>query len=372
MTAPRPFPLYPKKPHKHSGGARIKIAGKIYYLGKHGSDKSYREYERLRLEHASKGVIAFPTAAGDTVNALVAAWLHADPRGKNHPEVERVVRACVPLCRMFGETQANEFRAVRLRALQDTMATQSWMTKEEKAKCGPWSRGYVNKNIQRVVSVFRWGESSERVPAGTTEHLKTVPMLKANDKRVKSLPPRAPVDWESQVQPCLPFLPPQVAAMVQVQYHAGLRPSEVCSMRRSEIERHEVHDVWLYRPGSHKNAHRGIGLVKVLGPQAQAAALPWLMAADPDGYVFPPMKRRYSACYHVEGYGRAIARACIAAKVKHWSAYQLRHACRLRVTREFSLDAARAVLGHSTVTMSAQYAAGVDIETASKVARKIG
>jgi integrase len=366
------FPVYPARPHK-SGLARITIAGKDYYLGRHGSPASYAEYARLADLHARQQPIEpklTQMSTRATVEGLVAAWLRADPRGADHQEVIAILRACVPLVRLFGQTRADEFTARRLSALQDAMATCSWMTPEERERLGDWSRGYVNAQLKRLLRVFRWGEAQGHCSPGTWEHLKTVPPLKANDRRVRTTAPVRPVEWEVVVR-TLPFLSPVVAAMVTVQYHAAMRPQDVCTMHKSEIREDELPGVWTYRPGTHKNLHRGHLLVKVLGPKAQAALLPWYAVAT--GYIFPTHKKRYArGHYTVEGYGRAVTRACELAKVERWSPMQLRHAARLMATRAGGLDAARALLGHSSMSMSAHYAAGVDLATAAEVARKIG
>jgi len=46
------FPPYPKNPHA-SGQARITIRGKVYYLGRHGTPDSHREYN-LAGQHNSR------------------------------------------------------------------------------------------------------------------------------------------------------------------------------------------------------------------------------------------------------------------------------------------------------------------------------
>ena len=374
MPAPRPFPPYPKRPLKHSGGARIKIRQRSYYLGKHGTESSYREYERLRAEHAT-GMAApsLPDAAGLTVDELVAAWLAAEPRGKDHPQVQRICRACVPLSRLFGLTRANEFRANRLRGVQEALISQSWMTPEEAEKLGDWSRGYINRNIQRIVLVFRWAESTELIPMGIAEHLRTVPMLRANDRRVRSIPPRKPVDWETQVKPCLPFLAPVVKAMVIVQFHAAMRPSEVCHVKRREVDQASVEGVWLYRPSQHKGTWREDELVKVIGPVAQRAMAPWLMAAETDDFVFPPAKRRNGAkCYQENGYAQAVRRAIRQAGVEPWCLYQLRHSAAHAAEIVGGLEGAAAMLGQRSLETTKIYASKQRLDLAIATAKKIG
>lgn len=372
MNAPIPFPRYPRKLDK-AGRLRIKIAGRHYYLPKPlGSLESIAEYERLRLEHAL-GKIATPKAATSkqplTISALIAARLADDPRGQADKEVRAIARACTPLAALFGDTLAAEFTTLRLRALQDAMIAGTWTADA----IDRWSRTYINVQIGRVCRLFRWAETEGHVQPGTWGHLRTLPPIKRNDRRCHHTAPRLPVDWETQVLPCFKFMAPQVEAMVKVQLFGGMRPGEVCTMRRCEIDQAGPQGTWLYRPGQHKGSHRGHALVKVLGPQGQTALAPWLMAAEPEGFVFPPCKNRYRrGHYTVEGYGRAITRAIEAAGVAPWSAYCLRHLGKQLATREFGLDHARAFLGQLSLGATAGYAAMIDLRTAAEVARKIG
>lgn len=373
MAAPRPFPKYPPKPMMPSGRARIRIRGKTYYLGKHGSPESHREYERLRAEHAL-GKFDSPAPAhqvGETVDVLIAAFLLADPRGLSDREVQRIAVACQPLSRLFGLTRANEFRANRLRTVQDAMVSQAWMTPEERDKRGPWSRKYINKNIERLLRVFKWGESTERLPMGTYQHLLTVPALKIQDRRVHDAAPREPVDWMAQVEPCLKHMAPVVKAMVTVQYHGGLRPEEVCFMRRNEVD--TSGDVWLYTPEKHKGKWRGHDLVKALGPACQRALGSWLIAAEPGGFVFQPAKRRNGADRYTEsGYFQAVRRAVKKAGVKHWFVYQLRHAAGHAAEQAMGLAGAAAFLGHHSLETTKIYTDKQRIALAIETARRIG
>jgi integrase len=67
-------------------------------------------------------------------------------------------------------------------------------------------------------------------------------------------------------------------------------------------------------------------------------------------------KVKPGAVYNVDAYRRAITRACEGAGIKHWHPNQLRHLAATNLRREFGLEVARAVLGHSTVAMTEVYA----------------
>lgn len=375
MRAPRPFPEYPRKLDK-AGRLRIKCAGRHYYLPKPiGSPASIAEYERLRLEHAAghlQSAPHLPSTVGLTISELIADFLRADPRGTCDKEVIAIGRACVPLERLFGATQAGEFTSLRLKALQDAMASGAWMTDGERDG-RPWGRKYCNLQLARVLRVFRWAESRELVPEGRWGHLKALPPLKRNDRRVADTAPRRPVDYEQHIRPILVHLPPPVRVMVLLQYHAGMRPSEVCSMKRSEVDQASVAGIWLYVPERHKGTWRGDDLVKTLGPICQRELLPWLMATEPSGYIFVPHKRRLGQPHYTAGgYFQAVQRACLAAGVEHFSPYQIRHAMARDARRLGGLDKARAFLGQRSIGAASKYSSEQDLEAAIELAKKIG
>lgn len=60
--------------------------------------------------------------------------------------------------------------------------------------------------------------------------------------------------------------------------------------------------------------------------------------------------------YDSRSYHHAVVRACERAGVPCWHPHQLRHSAATRLRREFGLDAARAVLGHSSTAVTELYA----------------
>jgi integrase len=171
--------------------------------------------------------------------------------------------------------------------------------------------------------------------------------------------------------------------MVQLQRLTAMRPGEVCLMRTRDVE--TSGPVWVYRPESHKTEHHGRDRLIYLGPQAQDILRPFVRP-DPTAYVFSPIEAtaerraamrtsRKSAVqpsqqnrrkskprkspgerYDTDSYRRAIAYGCLRADVPKWHPHQLRHNAATRLRREFGLDTARAVLGHSSTAVTEIYA----------------
>jgi len=82
-------------------------------------------------------------------------------------------------------------------------------------------------------------------------------------------------------------------------------------------------------------------------------------------------KRKPGEKYNTNSYRKAIHRACDKAGVKRWSPNRLRHAAATEVRREFGLEAAQILLGHSNADVTQIYAER-DLTKALEIARKIG
>jgi hypothetical protein len=95
----------------------------------------------------------------------------------------------------------------------------------------------------------------------------------------------------------------------------------------------------------------------------------------PDAYLFGPSRLRPGGCgcYSDRSYGHAVRVSADACGLpKTWCAYSGRHA-RARLVREQAGDeAARAVLGHRTLSMTLHYGAGTDAATALATQKRLG
>lgn len=231
---------------------------------------------------------------------------------------------------------------------------------------------------------------------------------------VRESEPIRPVP-EQFVYATLPFMPPAVATMVQLQLLTGCRPGEVCIMRTCDLE--TAGRVWIYRPQNHKTAHFGHERTIFLGPRAQELLKPWLRT-ELESFLFSPLKseearnarrkenrkspmtpsqnrrcrtrnrsRPWTDHYTSQSFARAIARACEKAEraahtespsipkdqtlVPTWTPNQLRHTRATQLRREHGLELTKLVLGHRTIETSLIYAER-DLEAASAVMAKIG
>jgi integrase len=283
--------------HKRSGRGYVTLDGRQCWLpGLHGSAESRAGYDRLLAEWLQGGrtlPAAQTSVTGHTVSVVALAfWRHAQAHyvradGSPTGEAENYRHALRALRRLYGDTSAAAFGPKQLKVLRSTMTTDRRevdpTTGATSAKPG-WSRTYANRQVKRVQQVFRWAASEELVPAAVAAALGMVAGVRRGSAGVRETDPVGPVPDEA-VDATLPFLPPPVRAMVQLQRLAGTRGGELFALRACDLD--TTGPVWKYRPSSHKTAHHGKGRVVRFGPQAQDVLRPFLRP-DLQGYLFRP------------------------------------------------------------------------------------
>jgi integrase len=412
----------PKQPsychHKKSGRAYVTIDGKQVYLGAHGSEESYREYDRAVGEYLARRGAApirpmgqLPT--GLTVSMLLAAfWAFAEieypsaphapgkrPSGElgNYWDVLKVLK------RLYGPTPAAKFDCTCLEAVREDMI---------KAGC---CRNYVNRQASRVRRIFKWGASKKLVEANVWSELRTLDPIRRGRGGVRETKAVKCVSDEL-VEATRPFLGRHVRAMVDLQLETGARPGELCAMCTGDID--TTREVWIYRPRTHKNAHRGHAREIRFGPKARAILAPFLKH-DLTAHVFNPaeseadrhqkaQRRRRRAPgdhYDVASYRRAITRACrrafpapgLLSRPKgatraqwlasltpeqqrelraweadhHWHPHQLRHNFGTKIFRKHGEDVALVLLGDKSAKMIDVYCER-DTAAAERVIAQVG
>ncbi len=193
--------------------------------------------------------------------------------------MDNIRLALRPLRKLYGHTPASAFDSLALEALRAQMVKDG--------RC----RNRVNKDVARIKRMFRWGAAKKLVPLTAHQSLATVEGLRAGRSDARETAPVRPVP-QSTVDATLPFLTPQVTAMVRLQLLTGMRPGEVAVMRGMDLEMGGK--VWVYRPGSdqgphgaHKTAYRGQHRQVLIGPRAQEVLRPWLRLNIAE-YLFQP------------------------------------------------------------------------------------
>ena len=221
----------PPKMGNNGGTAFVRINGKRVYLGKFGSAEAAQNYARCVAEWAISNtdpVQASLPIGRITIDSLAIAFLdYAQKHDNSHYACIRI--AVKVLLQLYSGTTVDSFTPKCLAAVQHQL------TQHIGAKGKPFSRQYCNELIRRIRRMFRWGVAQELVPAAITDALKYIPPLRQGRTTAPESSPRVDVPNEV-VDATLPYLLPTVAAMVQVQRWATMRPSEVCRMRVGDID----------------------------------------------------------------------------------------------------------------------------------------
>ena len=89
-------------------------------------------------------------------------WKHAQthyrkPDGTPSDEIGNYRIALRPLVSLYGSAQAGRFGPKALKAVRQRMIGSGN------------SRGYINKNVQRIKSLFKWAVADELIPRNRTE-----------------------------------------------------------------------------------------------------------------------------------------------------------------------------------------------------------
>jgi integrase len=223
-------------------------------------------------------------------------------------------------------------------------------------------------------------------------------------KVVKSLPIGYPGTFDNDerepvpddvIRQTLPFMPPTLRAMVQLQRILGMRPNEIFKMRVGDIDQSRGNGLWYYVPGSYKTSRYVGKIIFPLGAPEQKLIAPYLIGKKMDGAIFSPRtamaernaERRanrktkitpsqaarnaeraakpsyYAEFYNRDSYRNAVEHAITKGnkvlpedqKIPHWTPYLLRHSAATDIEAEIGLDEAQAQLGHKTANMTRRY-----------------
>lgn len=395
--------------HKATGKGYAVIDGRTIYFGTYGEDSTEQNYHRYIAEWLAGEKEADTPQNEITIAEVIAYyWQHVKryyvrADGSATHEQNNIRQAMRPLRELYGCTHAVDFGPRALKTVRQEMVARGWC------------RTNINKMVGRIKRMFRWAAEQEMLPGSIYQNLRTVPGLKRGRSEAKESKPVKPVNSE-YVNAIKPYVSQQVWAMVQLQQLTGARSGEIVIIRPMDID--TSGKVWTYIPATHKTAHQGKERVIFFGPKAQAVLRPWLVNRARDEYLFSPaeaeverrressLNRKTRQCwgnrpgtniklhpqrkagqhYTTVSYGKSIAKAIKKAyrpegmsdqefrtwkPKEHWHPHQLRHNAATYLRKEFGLEAARIILGHTSPVVTEIYAE-IDHEKAVEVIGKVG
>ena len=221
--------------HKASGRAFVRIEGKMYYLGKYGSQISRQEYDRIIGEFITNGRQDLAPQNEILVENLIARFLEHMERNLHysHSYKKQMAGMLTLLNNLYGKQPVSHFDRASLKAIRQQFV--------DKGLCRATINGYVGK----IRKLFDWGCDEEIIPADIALALRTVRSLEWGRTAAIDYNPIEPIE-DAIVEKTLPHLTPVYRDMVQVQRLIGGRPQDVRNMRFCDID--TSNDIWKYTP----------------------------------------------------------------------------------------------------------------------------
>ena len=254
--------------------------GKRVYHGVAGTPEANRNYNRfihnltkdpnLPVPDIEASVGANAGSGRVLVAELCDAFLKYAVKAKSPSDYSNYKTACVGLLR-YSHLPTAEFDAFLLLQIQGEFVETGY------------ARTHCNRLVNFCVHIFKWGEVRRLVPPGKNGQLQVVEPLRNGEARETE--ERIEVADEV-VERTLPYLLPVYRAFVRILRATGARPSEICRMKVSDIDRKDP-ATWVYKPKHHKTARSGKRRIIAFGREEQAILLPYLNK-KPDAAVFSP------------------------------------------------------------------------------------
>ena len=325
-------------------------------LAEQAAARYWEEHTRSAARHEPSGA---------TVEQLCAAWdAHCQEYYKGSTTSMNAIADVRMFREMYGHAAVAELTHADMLQLRDALVRSGV------------SRTTVNIRLWRTKFMLAWALDEALIPAVVKAELTQVRGIKRGRTAAPERQPVRPVD-DATIAATLEYMMPNTADMVRVHRLTGMRPCEMCALRWSHIDRSRTPWVYHVPPEANKNEWRGeLGQPRVvcIGPKAreilerhQGADIPFspmrsmaeYIAAHAAAAAHPlseaaKEKRRAAHVPRVLGerwttdaYTKTIRAACEKAGITPWGANRLRHAFGTEVRRQFGLDAAKAVLGHT-------------------------
>ncbi|QEF97732.1 site-specific tyrosine recombinase XerC [Stieleria maiorica] len=367
----RPKTARPAYRYHISGQAIVTFNGRDFYLGEFNSPQSNARYLELLSIYQASGLRMpddVPTHQQDTpitVGQLIGEW-------KEHVSGRSDLVRYKPLLDIFEleytTVPVAEFGPRKLKEVRDTLLSD-----------GNQSRKWINEQIRAACRIFKHGVSVELIEFDVYNKLTTLEPLKRGHTTAREQEPRQPVPL-ADIAATVAELTPVLAAMVRIQLATGMRSGELCRIRPCDID--QSGPEWIYRQSDHKTSHHGVKkAVPIVGYARQI--LTDYMNRHPESYCFSPTesdewhrsmrrnkritplkyeKREFAydqkknRFYNSNSYRQSIQRAAKRAGVTKWTPAQIRHTTATEIRAAIGLEAASALLGHTTIGMTEHYA----------------
>jgi len=403
--------------HKQSQRCYGTFNGQMVWFGARSDPATQERFDAHLAQWLARG--RKPEEPHDdsiSVKSVVARYLrHLEEK---HDEIwlrnngNRLTQSLKPLLRLQGTEPATAFSPLKLKAVRQDMIASDRLCRSE-----------INARVQIIRQVFRWAVSEELIPPLISHGLNTIVHLRPGEYGVREGRVRGPVA-EDVVFETMKHLHPVAAALVELLWLTGARPSEIFNLCPEDIDRSGM--VWIATLRKHKTAKMGKIREIGFGPRSQRVLQRYLdrVPLPPaDRPIFSPAlamtehqllrrEARQSRVWnsHVQRYEREAARrkttdygdrytaATLRTTIRravaranrgrqeanearperespmlpHWTPYQLRHAALTRIRAARGIEAAKAIGGHSNTIVTEGYSRQAERELARQIAGELG
>lgn len=402
-----------------TGAARVKMGGRDITLGPWGSREAQARYDAALAEWLGEGrrwTSRLPMSTWGDLARLYEEYAKGYYRkhGRQTASFTTVIR----VCQLLFWSGLNETPLAEVGPRQISLWQEYLLNDPEER----WARSTINNYTRVLFDMFRWAVSQERFDAERYTAIKTVRLLRKGrsmaagmkvareGRRVLPVP-------QGQLDAVLAEAVPSVKAMIELQLVTGMRPGELCAMRKRDLRPTRSPEVWAYVVAgtANKTDHHDIERVVYIGPKGMKILQPYLDRVQPDDPVFSPrrtaeeyLERRRASrkskrwpshdlakrtkkrrrkgiggrddgeIYNVTAYRRAITRTCERIckdlpeeKRWTWHPHQLRHNAATYITEHESIEVAQLLLGHSTIATTMRYLKVAE-DRATAAALKLG
>lgn len=357
---PKNRPAFKTQTVKGSHYAYTRVDGRRLSLGRAGSPEALSKYQRIVAEwDASETERGLAEPSRLTVAELAERFVDFQRQRVEDGEINRMnaylasyaATALVENAE-HANTPVNRFGPKALRAIQRRLAKtpvkQSAGCFRDHSDPPCLSRSEVNRRMNTIRQMFRWGVSEELVPTTVLQSLEAVSGLRVSEGRETS--PRIPADPRAvgaTVTALQQAGSEHIANIILLIRWTGCRPSEVCGLTASEVC--ETLDglelrIQAHKTMKHTNADRVVSLNQEAA-QIVREALGQGRSIDPSRHLFTndagkPITQ--------SGLYQAVKRSAKVAGVAHWTPYQLRHLAAIEMLEAGASEAeAAAAIGHT-------------------------
>lgn len=301
-----------------TGQGYVRHQGKCVYFGKYGTPEAKRKYEAWLQHHGCKNML--------TIGQLFAQY------GEHYPKAQAdKMRVVIAALGSLAAMKPEEFSVLAFRKMRDRLNTGS--------RCAR----HINDLMRLVQRIFRYGVSLGYCPLATWEALKTVQPLRA-DESSKTSTIRMPVS-RSVVLQTIQHLHEPCASIIKLLLLTGGRPSEICGLKASEIDKQGPHGTWVIRPSKHKTSYHGKRRFLIAGKECQAVLQAcWPAVGD---YFFP--SRLTTGHYAAHSLKQAVERTTKLHGLPYWTPYQIRHLFLSEIATNHGEEAAALIAGHASL-----------------------